>query len=231
MKLDRAMLSVYLATALYDREPLEAVSIESDGTAVATDGSALVAIEPRDWKADTDEKRFLLRSNSCKDLVKQISKAKSKADIAHVDAEPLDDGKVRVTFKKLDSNGNPMEIEHTLDACPDNFPRWRGALDRRLKLPYTGKVMVNLAYLETMCAVFRQFKEHEEDLYVELQLPGSGGPLLMRAKNKAANRRAIAVVMPVTNNHCAPIEAPLSDWEKACIYEQKDDEPVADAAD
>ena len=219
MKVDRGMLAVYL-TADPDpgRYAINNVYIAPDRTAVATNGKVLVAVEPPDYnpKEDNKDNEMLLPAEFCRSLLSKIPKARSQEAYQFSEVEKRDKGKVSAKISRKDRSTDKVVTEtHVTDLADGRFPKYQDVIPRQNGKDSASQafVKVDLEYLEAICAVFRQFKGNaQEALTVELHLWDPDRSMIFRAKHPETDRRALAVLMPITTDVSGVLD--VNAWER-----------------
>lgn len=213
MEIDRSSLAVVQAVAREkSRYAINHLHITSDGTAVATDGRMLMSVEPPDsgeGGGALPREGVLIPADAAKRLEKQLRT--QKADSARVVACSATDGKGGPTLT-VEANGNGSVAREQIALGDGTFPDYRAVLPKIGR--QTVRVCLDLALLRRLVTAFEKAAKDSGVASPNIELLVSPGnkPVLARCRLGEENRRALGLIMPVTNGDDEMWKP--SEWER-----------------
>lgn len=219
MKYTKANLAVREVAATDKTDVrLNRVHFESDGTTVATNGRAFLAVSPAD---PTEAARFPNPDGSTEIEPPENGFGLSPSD-THAIAKLIPPARTILQYARLVSY-NPTRVAlqtvsgsvaRVISAIPmrGTFPRWRGILGEATRKATVGKICVDrLSLIRLLQAIEKACPDRGSHNPVWIEFGGENDSLVLRSENLDMGQRAMGIIRPL-NTQGYTMEADA--WEE-----------------
>lgn len=221
-----ALQAATLCAADKDVPALSMIQIEPDGTVVAANGKAIIAVSPIMAKIreavplpdkDRMDEGVVLGLDTVRDLVKQIGKdTQFKGLLDHVSLRLVEPGKPGIVATTTDGKRRTeTTIRRIRETGIDWLPKLREAFGEPMALGGGGKWVVNRLRLRSVVDTLDRVCPYSGDFSPVFWTFFQSGTAIVRTENELTGQRAVVILSGIAGEQIEDGDwLDLNDWEK-----------------